>query len=315
MSDHKEPALIIMAAGIGSRYGGGIKQLEPVGKHGEIIMDYSVHDAVSAGFRKIVFVIRRAIERDFKEIIGNRMEALCAELGVAFRYAFQEMEAIPAGYSVPKGRKKPWGTGQAVLCCKELIGEPFAMINADDYYGKEAFCKLYAFLKSESAENSTHFCMAGFILKNTLSDNGGVTRGICQVDANGYLEKVVETPGIVKTPTGAASGLTALDPNAVVSMNMWGATPAFMDMLEDGFREFFDTISDSEIKQEFLLPVFIDKLLREKKISVRVLPTNDQWFGVTYKEDKAGVAAAFSRLTARGEYRHPLFSDLSAKNG
>lgn len=313
MSDHKEPALIIMAAGIGSRYGGGIKQLEPVGEHGEIIMDYSVHDAVSAGFRKIVFVIRRAIERDFKEIIGNRMEALCAETGVTFRYAFQEMEAIPAGYSVPKGRMKPWGTGQAVLCCKALIEEPFAMINADDYYGKEAFRKLYAFLKNEGAENSTRFCMAGFILKNTLSDNGGVTRGICRVDANGCLEKVVETPGIVKTPDGAASGGTALDPDAVVSMNMWGAAPAFMDMLEDGFREFLDTISGDEIKREFLLPVFIDKLLREKKISVRVLPTNDQWFGVTYKEDKVGVAAAFSRLTARGAYRHPLFSDLSTQ--
>ena len=310
MIDTKEPALVIMAAGIGSRYGGGIKQLEAVGEHGEIIMDYSVHDAIQAGFRKIIFVIRRAIEKDFREIIGNRMEKLCEKAGVECRYAFQEMDALPEGFSVPEGRTKPWGTGQAVLSCKEFILEPFAVINADDYYGKEAFGKLYRFLKKDAAKNSEHFCMAGFILKNTLSDNGGVTRGICQADARGYLQKVCETTGIVKTAQGAEADGVPLDPESIVSMNMWGLTPEFVGMLETGFREFLENLGDNQLKKEFLLPIYIDELLQKGKVSVKVLPTNDQWFGVTYHEDKASVAEAFAQLSRDGVYLHPLFGDL-----
>lgn len=305
-----EPALVIMAAGIGSRFGGGIKQLEPVGEHGEIIMDYSVHDAIQAGFQKIVFVIRKDIEKDFREVIGNRMEDLCSETGVVFQYAFQEMSDLPDGYSVPEGRKKPWGTGQAVLCCKDLIAEPFAIINADDYYGKEAFRSLYDFLKNEAIQDDGNFCMAGFILKNTLSDNGGVTRGICQVDETGYLKKIIETSGIEKTADGAAAEGIPLNPESIASMNMWGVTPAFIEMLEDGFQNFLNNLSENPLKTEFLLPIFIDELLKEKKVSVKVLPTHDQWFGVTYKEDKASVVDSFAKLTAQGEYTHPLFADL-----
>ena len=306
MKQTKEPALVIMAAGIGSRYGGGIKQLEPVGAHGEIIMDYSVHDAMKAGFGKVLFVIRREIEKDFREVIGDRMEKLCGKAGVECRYAFQELDALPDGFSVPEGRKKPWGTGQAVLSCRDLLDEPFAVINADDYYGKEAFEKLYHFLKEDAAENPKHFCMAGFILKNTLSENGGVTRGLCRTDREGCLLDVTETAGIVKGESGISAGGTALDPETVVSMNMWGLTPAFLKMLEEGFGRFLENGGDP-LKKEFLLPIFIDELLRKGEVSVKVLPTKDQWFGVTYKEDKAGVAAAFARLHAQGEYRSPLF--------
>lgn len=310
LSKNRKPALVIMAAGIGSRFGGGIKQLEPVGGHGEIIMDYSVHDAIQAGFRKIIFVIRKDIEQNFREIIGKRMEKLGTETGVAIHYAFQEMNDLPENYSVPEGRKKPWGTGQAVLCCKKLIEEPFAVINADDYYGKDAFRSMHDFLENEAGENSSSFCMAGFILKNTLSDNGGVTRGICQVDDEGYLKKIVETHGIEKTADGAVAEGTALDVESTVSMNMWGVTPGFVEMLEDGFSEFLKNLEGAELKKEFLLPIFIDELLQAKKVTVKVLPTHDQWFGVTYKEDKASVAEAFARLSAQGEYGHPLFADL-----
>ena len=237
MGRHVKPALVIMAAGIGSRYGGGIKQLEPVGANGEIIMDYSIHDALAAGFRKIIFVIRHDIEQDFREVIGDRIEKETAHLGVSFHYAFQELDDLPAGYSLPQGRSKPWGTGQAVLCCKEILDGPFAVINADDYYGKQAFRNLYDFL--EENEDECQFCMAGFVLKNTLSDNGAVTRGICQMDEQNYLQTVHETAGIVKTPGGAVAGEEVLDTESLVSMNMWGLTVDFLAMLEEGFHSFF----------------------------------------------------------------------------
>lgn len=303
--------LLIMAAGIGSRFGGGIKQLEPVGMNGEIIMDYSIHDAIEAGFNKIVFIIRRDIEQDFKEVIGNRIEKICGELGVEIGYAFQSLDDVPEGAAVPENRTKPWGTGQAVLAAKDLLREPFVVINADDYYGKEAFVKIHDFLLQYDPEKPFDFCMAGFILKNTLSENGGVTRGICQVDENGFLTDVVETSDIVKTETGASVNGTAVDPESYVSMNMWGLTPEFIPVLEQGFAEFFENTQPSNpLKAEYLLPIFIGELLREDKVSVKVLETADKWFGVTYKEDKESVVNSFRKLLDEGVYREELFSDL-----
>jgi NDP-sugar pyrophosphorylase family protein len=272
-------------------------------------MDYSIHDAIKAGFHKIIFVIRRDIEADFRAIIGSRIEKVCRAAGVEVAYAFQDRNDIPAGYAVPEGRTKPWGTGQAVLAAKDLIREPFAVINADDYYGKSAFQSLHNWLCEEHAP--TEYSLAGFILKNTLSENGGVTRGLCEVDGRGYLTKIVETPNIVKTAAGASADGVAIDPERPVSMNMWGLTPEFLGLLEDGFETFFrDTVPGNPLKAEYLLPIYIGDLLQEKKVSVQVLETKDTWFGVTYKEDKAAVAASFAKLIQSGVYSESLYSDL-----
>lgn len=301
--------LVIMAAGIGSRFGGGIKQLEPVGLNNEIIMDYSIHDAIEAGFNKIVFIIRHDIEEAFKEAIGNRIEEICGSLNVEIGYAYQALEDIPEGVSLPADRTKPWGTGQAVLACKGIVNEPFVVINADDYYGKEAFVSIHEFLVSE--HSADELCMAGFVLKNTLSDNGGVTRGICKMDEKGYLTDVVETSNIVKTAEGAESEGTVIDVESLVSMNMWGLTPEFIDLLEQGFIEFFqDTPDDRIVKAEYLLPIYIDQLLKKDRVSVKVLKTSDKWFGVTYKEDKPVVVESFRQLIEAGVYEKELFSDL-----
>lgn len=302
-------ALLIMAAGIGSRYGGGIKQLATVDSHDHIIMDYSVHDAIAAGFNKIIFVIRKDIEADFRQIIGDRIEKVCRAHGVEVCYAFQSLDEIPKGTQRPEGRTKPWGTGQAVLAARNLIREPFAILNADDFYGKEAFVKIHDFLVSHAQENQ--FCMAGFVLKNTLSDFGAVTRGICEVNEAGYLTNVAETPGIIKTAEGAVAGEKALDVNALVSMNMWGLTPGFMKTLEAGFEAFFQTkVAENPLKAEFLIPIFIGQLLREGKISVKVLETKDKWFGVTYQQDREQVVNSIHELIEQGIYREDLYSDL-----
>lgn len=302
-----------MAAGIGSRFGGGIKQLEPVGPTGEIIMDYSIHDALEVGFNKIIFVIRHDIEADFKEIIGERIEKVCAGCGVEVCYAFQELEDLPNGFTVPEGRKKPWGTGQAILAAKPFINEPFVVINADDYYGKEAFRLLHDFLSGNTEPNV--FCMAGFVLKNTLSDNGGVTRGICQVDENGWLLDVLETKGIVKVvENGTVKARTderEIDIESFVSMNMWGLMPEFLDILDKGFMEFLELdVHANPMKAEYLLPIIIDKYLCEGRISVKLLPSHDRWFGVTYKEDKPTVVESFKKLIAQGVYRENLFENM-----
>ena len=307
----KNTTLVIMAAGMGSRFGGGIKQLEPIGEQGEIIMDYSIHDAIEAGFDRIVFVIRKDIEAAFKAMIGDRIAEKCARLGVEIEYAFQSIEEVPTGKEVPEGRTKPWGTGQAVLAAKELIHEPFAVINADDYYGKQAFRNLHEFLTGAHSENE--FCMAGFILRNTLSDNGGVTRGICSVQ-DGMLTDVVETSNIVKTAEGAEVNGMPVDPGAYVSMNMWGLTPEFLNTLEAGFGSFFETaVQEKPLQAEYLLPIFIGELLREGRCSVKVLPTADRWFGITYKEDKGMVVENFKKLIGDGIYRSDLYSDLMEK--
>ena len=294
--------LVVMAAGIGSRFGGGIKQLEPVGPNGEIIMDYSIYDAMEAGFDKVVFVIRKDLEKDFREIIGNRIEKK-----VEVAYAFQEVDDIPEAFKEKFAeRTKPWGTGQAILCCKDVVKEPFLVINADDYYGKEGFRAVHEYLV-----NGGQSCMAGFVLKNTLSDNGGVTRGICKMDAENNLTEVVETKNIVKTAEGAEADEVELDVDSLVSMNMWGLTPDFLKTLEEGFKEFFEKeVPANPLKAEYLIPTFIGELLSEGKMSVKVLRTNDTWYGMTYKEDVAAVKESFSKMLENGTYKGDLFSDL-----
>lgn len=306
----KDTALVIMAAGIGSRFGGGIKQLEPVGPGGEIIMDYSIHDALLAGFQKVVFIIRRDLEKDFKEIIGKRIEKIAH-----VEYAYQELTDLPEGYEKPEDRTKPWGTGQAILCAKSVIHDPFVVINADDYYGKEGFQKIHDYLVHEMKEDSTvhDICMGGFILGNTLSENGGVTRGVCQVSEDGILKDVTETYELRKNGTFAEGrdeeGSTVKIPlSQNVSMNMWGLSPLFLEELERGFPAFLDSLKEGDIKTEYLLPKIIDKLVQSGQARVRVLETQDKWFGVTYKEDKLAVAEAIRRLVETGAYPEKLFA-------
>lgn len=290
--------LVIMAAGIGSRFGGGIKQLQPVGPNGEIIMDYSIKDAKAAGFDKVVFIIRKDLEKDFKEIIDNRIEK---EIEVA--YAYQELDDLPKGFTKPEGRTKPWGTGQAILVCKDIVKEPFVVINADDYYGREAFVKLHNFLMSEPAyiDGKLNLGMAGFILGNTLSENGAVTRGICDVDARGYLTDVIETKGIEKTENGAVVREEGredrvLDTASHVSMNMWALPTEFMSVLENGFAKFLGNLSEDDTKSEYLLPIIIDGLIKSGKAQVKLEETNDKWYGITYKEDIDYVKEAFKSI-------------------
>ena len=303
-------SLVIMAAGLGSRFGQGIKQLEPVGLNNEIIMDYSIHDAIKAGFNKIVFIIRKDIEEEFNKSIGNRIKNICDRLGVEVCYAFQSLEDLPEGVILPNERKKPWGTGQAILACKNLVNEPFAVINADDYYGKEAFENIYNFLKEYNTSKSYEYCMSGFILKNTLSNNGGVTRGVCKVDSDNFLKEIIETKNIIKKDNKAFSDDKEIDYNSNVSMNMWGFTPEFIELLEEGFKKFFENIEGEELTKEYLLPIYIGELLEKNKISVKVLKTNDRWFGITYKEDKDLVVNSFTKLIEKGEYSSNLFEDL-----
>lgn len=275
---------------------------------------YIPDDAIETGFNKIIFVIRKDIEDDFRERIGNRIEEICENRGVEVAYAFQDINDIPGTF--PEGRTKPWGTGQAVLAAKELIDSPFAVINADDYYGKEAYCQMHDWLVLEHADNA--IAMAGFILKNTLSDNGGVTRGICKVaEGHTHIIDVVETSNIIKTGAGAEADGKKLDPESYVSMNFWGFpakegyAPAYMDVLEQGFKEFFENdVKANPLKAEYLLPTHIGGLLRDGKYTVKVLGTKDKWFGVTYKEDIESVVQSFKKLIEDGVYQEELYSDL-----
>lgn len=300
-------ALVIMAAGVGSRFGNGIKQLAPVGPNGEIIMDYSIRDALEAGFNKIVFIIRRDLEEEFRNTIGARVSKI-AEVA----YAFQEITDLPEGFTKPEERTKPWGTGHAVICADSVLTEPFAVINADDYYGKEAYVKVHDYLVQEQPKDGKlHICMAGFRLGNTLSDNGSVTRGICHI-VDGQLTGVTETHNIFKTAEGAEcrnddGSAEPLDVKALVSMNMWGLTPAFMETLKKGFVEFLKGVEPGNIKKEYLLPELIDRLIQSGEAQVDVLETKDEWFGVTYQEDKETVIRAFQELTDAGVYPNGLY--------
>lgn len=297
--------LVIMAAGIGSRYGGGIKQLESFGPNGEIIMDYSIHDAVIAGFNRVVFVIRKSLETDFKEIIGDRIAKI-----LPVSYVFQEVGDVPSGFDI-NGRTKPWGTVQALLACKNEVKEPFVVINADDYYGKDAFQKVHDFLiNGDTTINPMQACMAGFFLKNTMSDNGGVNRGVCKVDETNHLVEVIETKELVKEGTiavGSVDGTkVTVDLNSYVSMNFWGFMPNIFPILEERWLRFLTNWDKENLKDEYLLPTFVDQMLKEQKMTVQTLETHDSWFGVTYKEDKEVVVEAFRQLIEAGVYETPL---------
>ena len=299
--------LIIMAAGIGSRFGTGIKQLAKMAPNGEIIMDFSIYDAKEAGFTKVVFVIRKAIEKEFKEVIGNRLSKV-----MPVEYVYQELEDLTEGYHVPEGRVKPWGTGQAILACKDVVKEPFVIINADDYYGKEAFIKLHDFLISENEnKEKMNLAMAGFSLKNTLSENGAVTRGVCVADANGYLEKVIETTGIQivdgKIQCDNAEVSKWITSDAMVSMNMWAGYPDFLRYIDEGFARFLDALGENPEKKEYLLPNIVAELLEKKLASVKVLNTPDRWIGITYKEDIEPAQESFSRMITAGCYPENLW--------
>jgi len=299
-------SLVIMAAGMGSRFG-GIKQLEAVGPSGEIIMDYSIYDALEAGFNKVVFIIRKDLENDFKEVIGNRIEKL-----VKVEYVFQELSNLPTGFTKPEARTKPWGTGHAILSCKDTVREPFVVINADDYYGKEAFRKIYEFLNKTDGEDK--YCMAGFVLGNTLSDNGTVTRGVCK-GVNGLLKDIVETSGIIRDGDHAkaldSQGNTiSLDLESLVSMNMWGFKASLFVELEKGFIDFQTNLSGNDnMKKEYLLPEVVGNLIDDKKAEVSILKTSDKWFGVTYREDKETVEKSFLELINKGVYPSRLFGE------
>lgn len=303
--------LMIMAAGIGSRFGGGIKQLTPVGPSGEIIMDYSIFDAFEAGFDRILFIIRHDLERDFREVIGDRLEKrFPGRIG----YAFQEGDDLPQGFSKPAERTKPWGTGHAVLACRDVLDTPALVINADDYYGKEAYVKMHRYLASaaEGRSGVLDIGMPGFVVENTLSDNGGVTRGLCRVDAEGYLSEIVETKNICKASDGGAyveenGDCVRIERGTPVSMNMWAITPEFLSVLQTEFVSFLSALPEGDVKSEFLLPTVIGKLVSEGRARVKVSDCSDRWFGVTYKEDREAVTASIRALVDGGLYRTPLF--------
>ena len=302
-------ALVIMAAGIGSRFGGGIKQLAAVGPNGEIIMDYSIHDAIEAGFDKIVFIIRHDIEEAFKEAIGDRIEKICAGLGVEIDYAFQALENVPEGFSVPEGRSKPWGTGQAVLACKGIIKEPFAVINADDYYGPQGFKLIYDYLSTHADGDRYAWAMVGFLLGNTVSANGSVSRGVCVTDAGHNLVSVTERTCIAPYDGGihysedGGSTWTDLPADSVVSMNLWGFTPAYVQEAKAGFAAFLkESLPVNPMKCEYYLPTVVTGALERGEADVHVLTSADKWHGITYREDKPELVAALKKMSEDGLY-------------
>jgi bifunctional N-acetylglucosamine-1-phosphate-uridyltransferase/glucosamine-1-phosphate-acetyltransferase GlmU-like protein len=305
----KKPVLVIMAAGMGSRYG-GLKQVDPVDEEGHIIIDFSIFDAVRAGFEKVIFIIKKENEEVFKERIGRRMEAF-----LDVEYAFQELDDLPEGFQVPDGRVKPWGTGHAVLSCKDKIDGPFAVINADDYYGPEAFAMIYDYLTHHEDDSKYRFTMVGYLLGNTLTENGHVSRGICSVDDNGYLTGIQERTYIVTTPDGAAFSeddgqtLTAISTSETVSMNMWGFTAGFMTELDKYFKQFLTSeMPSNPLKAEYFLPSVVSELLHHDQAVVEVLHSEDKWYGVTYREDKAAVVKAIAQLKQQGVYPDKLWT-------
>ncbi|MDR1621848.1 MAG: hypothetical protein LBS00_05690 [Synergistaceae bacterium] len=309
----EKPALVILAAGIGSRYG-GLKQIDPVGEHGELIIDYSIYDAVKAGFEKVVFIITREIESDFMEVIGNRIAK-----HVETAYAYQELNDLPAGYTVPEGRVKPWGTTQALLSARSVVDGPFAAINADDFYGASAYRSIYDWLKVSAGVSAgvergkARFAMVGYRIENTVSDYGKVTRGICEADENGFLKSIVERTSVEKTPAGARyfedkSGWHDIPAGTLVSMNFWGLHEGFFKAAADDFPAFLDeNLAINPLKCEYLLPSEIGYQLQTKRSDVKVLESADMWYGLTYKEDRPGVIKAIENLHRQGIYPKPLW--------
>lgn len=302
----KKPILVVMAAGMGSRYG-GLKQMDPVGANGEVILDYSVFDARRAGFETVVFIIKREIEADFKARIGSRIEP-----HMEVRYAYQDLHDLPEGYAVPEGRVKPWGTGQAIIAGRDVIDAPFAVINADDYYGVECFRRLYDFLTQP--RGAGEYCMVGYLLRNTVTDNGSVARGVCASDGAGNLTVINERTRIEKHPGGIhyteddGQSWVELDPDTLVSMNMWGFQPELVEVLQQRFPAFLDqALAENPMKGEYLLPNVVRDLLSEGKATVKVLSSPDKWYGVTYQEDKPCVVQAMADKAAQGIYPTPLW--------
>ena len=306
----KQPVLVVMAAGMGSRYG-GLKQIDPVGSQGEAILDFSLFDAYEAGFRTAVIIIKEAIRADFMAIVGKRLEKCPLEI----RYAYQELDKIPEGFAIPEGRSKPWGTCHAVWCAKEAIdGAPFAVINADDYYGKSAFKVIFDYLCKAEDKEKYDYCMVGYQLGNTVTDHGSVARGVCVVNEEGYLTDVVERTRIEKYPGGIhfteddGKSWTDLLPQTPVSMNMWGYTPSFLKEVEQRFPAFLaQDVPGNPLKAEYYLPKAVAQLLAGKKATVKVLHSEDKWFGVTYAADKPLVVAALKALTEEGKYPDGLW--------
>ena len=303
--------LVIMAAGIGSRFGGGVKQLTPVGPNGEIIIDYSIHDALEAGFNKIVFIIRKDIEKDFREVIGDRIEKIC---DVA--YVFQELDDLPEGFEKPADRTKPWGTGQAVRCCKGIVNEPFAVINADDYYGMRAFQEIYDFLSTHQDDDKYRYTMVAYKVENTLTENGHVARGVCTTDEQDHLVAIHERTHIEKrgdqTEYTEDDGKTwkVIPEGSLVSMNMWGFSASILKELKDRFPVFLkENLPVNPMKCEYFLPEVVSDLLAEGKATVEVRKSLDKWYGVTYKEDKPFVVAAIQSLKDQGLYPQKLWED------
>lgn len=304
----KKPVLVVLAAGMGSRYG-GLKQIDPVGSHGEAILDYSIYDAYEAGFRTCVLLIKDAIRKDFMETVGARL----AKSPMEIRYAYQELDMLPEGYAVPEGRVKPWGTSHAALCARDAVdGAPFAVINADDYYGKSAFRVIYQQL--EQATDPYGYCMVGYELGKTVTDNGTVARGVCSIDEKGYLTKIVERTKIAKYEGGIhftedeGESWTDLPADTIVSMNMLGFMPSFLEEVGARFPAFLDkALKENPMKGEFYLPMVIEQLLSEGKATMKVLTSSDKWYGVTYAADKPMVVAALRQMAAEGKYPDGLW--------
>ena len=306
----KEPVLVVMAAGMGSRYG-GLKQIDPVGSHGEAILDYSLYDAYQAGFKTAVIIIKEAIRKDFMETVGKRLEKCPLEI----RYAYQELDMLPEGWSVPEGRTKPWGTCHAVLCAKDAIdGAPFAVINADDYYGKSAYQDIYNYLCQAQDADTYDYCMVGYELGNTVTDNGSVARGVCVSSDEGFLVDVTERTRIEKYEGGIHFTVDGgetwedLPADTLVSMNLWGFTPSFLEEIQARFPAFLqELVPQNPEKAEFFLPMSVSQLLNEGKATVKMLRSADKWYGVTYAADKPQVVAALQALAAEGKYPDGLW--------
>lgn len=306
----KKPALVIMAAGIGSRYG-GLKQIDPVGQNGEKIIDYSIYDALKAGFGKVVFIINKKIEEAFRESIGNRVEKLVDTV-----YVYQSVNDVPSGFTVPEGRVKPWGTGHAVLSCMDVVDTPFAVINADDFYGQTSYQKIGRYLMDmKDTDDVYHYCMVGFRLENTLTENGHVARGVCTVGEDGCLKEIHERTKIKKFEDGVKYteddvNWVLIPEGSTVSMNMWGFTPGVFNELKAGFPEFLERNRGNIEKAEYFLPTVVDGLISSGKAIVKVLPSEERWYGVTYKEDKPVVKEAISQMVKCGVYPANLWEEV-----